>query len=84
MMMIREYTKQVMHSTIAHKLLTDAQPLPKLWPSLANYYTLSMMSYGLEYPFGQSGSAVLAVPSPSSLCTSCVRLMPPRWQCLGS
>ena len=30
---------------------------------------LSMMSYGLEYPFGQLGSAVPAVSPPSSLCT---------------
>lgn len=29
-----------------------------------------MMPYGLEYPFGHLGSAVLAVSTPSSLCTS--------------
>ncbi|KAK4823300.1 hypothetical protein QYF61_000513 [Mycteria americana] len=32
-------------------------------------YMLSMMSYGVEYPFGQLGSAVPAVSPPNSLCT---------------
>ncbi|KAK4829699.1 hypothetical protein QYF61_006074 [Mycteria americana] len=32
-------------------------------------YTLSMTSYGVEYPFGQLGSAVPAVSPPSFLCT---------------
>ncbi|KAK4822228.1 hypothetical protein QYF61_011869, partial [Mycteria americana] len=32
-------------------------------------YILSMMPYGMEYPFGQLGSAVLAVSPPSFLCT---------------
>ena len=30
---------------------------------------LSMTSHGLEYPFGQSGSAVPAVSPPGSPCT---------------
>ena len=31
-------------------------------------YMLNMMSYGLEYPLGQLGSAVPAVSPPNSLC----------------
>ena len=32
-------------------------------------YKLSMTSYGMEQPFGQFGSTILAVPPPSFLCT---------------
>lgn len=37
-MSIYTYTKSVMHSAIAHHLLTDAQPVPEPWlpPYLAN------------------------------------------------
>ena len=41
--------------------------LPSFFPQL---YMLSMMSYGMEYPFGQLGSAVPAVSPPNLLCTS--------------
>ena len=37
-----EYTKHVMHNTIAHHLLTDAQPIPELhcpWPTAPSLYT---------------------------------------------
>jgi len=40
--------------------------LPSFFPLLS---VLSMMSYGMEYPFGLLGSAVLAVSPPSFLCT---------------
>jgi len=43
--------------------------LPPLPPSSPSFTLLSMTSYGMEYPFGQLGSAVPAVPPPSSLCT---------------
>ena len=63
-----------MHSAIAHHPLTDAQPVPEeqLPPpsQLPLVYMLSMMSYGMEYPFGQLGSAVLPVPPSDFLCTS--------------
>jgi len=47
---------------------------PLLWtpaPSLffLPLYMLSTTSYGMEYPCGQSGSAVPAVPPPTFLCT---------------
>jgi len=45
-----------------------------LWKStsscfLPQLYTLSMMLYGIEYPFGQLGSAVVAVSPPNFCCT---------------
>ena len=47
------HTKQVMHITC----WTDAQPLPKMWqlpqPTPQHFSSFSMMSYGMEYPFGQ-------------------------------
>ena len=62
-----------MHNAIAHHPLTNAQPFPKqrlLPPSqLPPVNVLSMMLYVMEYPFGRLGSAVLAVPPPSFLCT---------------
>ena len=69
-----EYTKQVMHNAIAHHLLTDAQSVPEQRstpPSqLPPVYILGMTSYGMEYSFGQFGSAVLAVSPPNFLCPS--------------
>lgn len=48
--------KQMMHSTIAQHLLTDAQPahwavISGTWATPSSY-TLGTMSYGMEYPFG--------------------------------
>ena len=69
-----EYTKQVMHNTVAHHSLTDAQLVPKQRSAPPNQfppvYILGIMSYGMEYSFGQFGSAVLAVSPPSFLCPS--------------
>ena len=69
-----EYTKQVMHNAIAHHSLSNAQLVPKQRsapPSqLLPVYILGMTSYGMEYPFGQFGSAVLAVSPPNFLCPS--------------
>ena len=48
------------------KPITLNYPTAFFFPQL---YALSMKPYGLEYPFGQMGPAVLAVPPPSSLCT---------------
>ena len=47
---------------------------PSLWMSLPSsffpqLYMLSMTSYGMEYPFGQFGSAVLCVSPPNFLGT---------------
>jgi len=69
---IIEYTKQVMHNAIAHHLLTNAQPVPE-WQSsspgpIPPVYMLNMMSYGMECPFRQFGSAVLAALPPGFLC----------------
>ena len=75
-----EYIKQMMHSSIAHHLPTDAQLVPKQRstpPSqLPPVYILGMTSYGMEYPFGQFGSAVLAVSPPRFLC-------PPAYPLVG-
>ena len=69
-----EYTKEVMHYAITHHLPTDAQLVPEQQSTppgqLPPVYTLSMTSYGMEYPFGQFGSAVLAVSLPNFLCPS--------------
>ena len=71
-----EYTKQVMHNAIAHHSLTDAQLVPKQQSTppppgqLPSVYILGMTSHGMEYPFGQFGSAVPAVSPPNSLCPS--------------
>jgi len=44
----------------------QTSPLP---PSSPSFILLSMMSYGMEYPWGQPGSAVLAVSPPSVFCS---------------
>ena len=44
----------------------ECPPLPSSSPA----YVLSVVSYGMEYPFGQLGSAVLAVSPPNSPCPS--------------
>ena len=59
---------------VAHHQLTDAQPVPEQWQPqpaclLPAFLLLSVTSYDMEYPFGQLGSAVPAVPPPSFLCT---------------
>lgn len=59
-----------MHNAIVHHPLTDAQPAPEQQslpprPTPPPVSTLSMMSYGMEYPFGKFGSAALAVSPPS-------------------
>jgi len=41
--------------------------LPSFLPP--QLYMLSVMSYGMEHPFGQLGSAVLPVSPPNFLCT---------------
>lgn len=50
------------HNAVAHHLLTNAQATPDQ-PSVPPgqfppVYILSMMLYGVEYPFGQFGSFV--------------------------
>lgn len=55
-----EYRKQVVHSAIAHpltdvSLVLKQQPLTNFSPG---FYILSIISYGMEYLFGQLGSAV--------------------------
>ena len=63
----------------SHYLPTDAQPVPKQllpghFPTAFSFF--HMMSYGMEYPFGQFRSAVLVLFPPSSSYP----LSPPRWQ----
>jgi len=70
--MLKEYTNQVVQNTSVHYPLTNAQAVLEPWLPPASFnqaYTLSTMSYGAEYPFGQFGSSVLAVSPPSFLCT---------------
>ena len=67
-----------MYDAIAHHQLTDAQPIPEQQPcppASSPQFLFSMTSYGMEYPFGQFGTAVLAVPPPGFLCT---------WHSMGS
>ena len=65
-----EYTKQVMHSTVAHHSLTDAQLVPEQRSApLPGLYTgHDIIWYGI--PLCQFGSAALAVSPPNSLCPS--------------
>ena len=58
-------TKQLIISLYSVTTVPEHAPLSFLFPQL---YTLSMMPYGMEYPFGQLGSAVPAVSPPSFLC----------------
>jgi len=73
-----------MHKAIAHHPLTDAQPVPKhrlLSPDqLPLVYMFSMTSHGTEHPFGQLGSAVLAVSPPRLLCTPSLLLGRAVWE----
>jgi len=64
-----------MHDAICHHLLVDVHP----WVALSSSHSspdcspalllFSMMSYGMDYPFGQFGSAVLTVLPLIVLCT---------------
>ncbi|RMC13776.1 hypothetical protein DUI87_08858 [Hirundo rustica rustica] len=64
---------EVMPSTVAHHALTNAQPVPDEQSAapdpLPSVHTDHEMLHDIEYPFGQFGSAVLAVLPPSFLCT---------------
>jgi len=61
---------------------TDDQLVPKQQPlpaaQLPPVYTMSMLSYGKEYPFGCFGSAVLAVPPAPASCA------PPAFSLAGN
>ena len=63
-----------MHNAIAHHSLTHAQLVPEQRSArpgqLPPVYILGMMIHGMGYPFGQFGSAVLAVSPPNFLCPS--------------
>lgn len=50
--------EQVVHDTVAHHQLTDAQPVSEQWNptcSIAPILLLSMTLYGMDYPFGALG-----------------------------
>ena len=63
----------MMRSAIAHHPLIDSQ-LASKWrfplPPLPPVYIQDVMSHGMAYPFGQFGSAALALSPPSFLCPS--------------
>lgn len=68
--------EQVMHSAIAYHPLTNAQLLSEHWqpPQPTPVVLLfSVMSHGMEYPFGQFGSAVSVLSTPSLLIVRSVR-----------
>ena len=59
-------------SAIAHHPPTNTQLVPQ-WRSPAPtspVYTLDVASHGMEYPFGQFGSAALAPSCANFLCPS--------------
>lgn len=64
-----------MHNANAQHLLADAQSVPKQYHLI---YILNMTLYGMEYPFDQLGSAVLAMSLPSFMCCPPPQL--PRWE----
>ena len=79
------FTKQVMRNSIAHHppydgglWMAGASPQEAGAPAAnsTQYYSLHMMLYGIEYPFGQFSPAVLALSPPSSLCP----LQTPVWE----
>ena len=61
-----------MHKAIAHHPPTNQSSTTAARPSQlpSVLYFFHMMSYGMEYPFGQFRSAILVLPPPSSLCSS--------------
>lgn len=63
-----------MHNTVIHHFLTDAQPIPEQQPTapgqLSSVCMLNMTFHGVEYPFVQFRSSVLAMLPPSFLCIS--------------
>lgn len=61
--------EQVMHNTVAHCSLTSAQPVPKQ-PLRQLSLFIYMTFHGMEFPFGEFGSAVTALLPPSFLCSS--------------
>jgi len=58
-----------MHNAVAHHPMNDSQAIPEQWllppQPTPPAYTLGMTPYGMEYPFGQLGTAVPAVSPPS-------------------
>lgn len=60
--------KQVLHSAIAHHLLTYAQPVPKQWqsPQAIPPLIVLLMSYGMRCPSGQFGSPLMVLFPPNS------------------
>lgn len=66
--------------TVAHHLLTDAQPDPKQYSAapghLTPIYTLGVAFYGMEYPFAQLDQL-------SWLCSLPVSCAPPHRQSMG-
>ena len=63
----------MMRRAIAHHPPTDTQLVPERrfpLPPLPPVYILGMTSHGMEYPFGQFGSAALVVSCANFLCPS--------------
>lgn len=60
--------EKVMHGTIAHHMPTDAQSVPEQQPfsqpTPLNLIVFCMLSYSMEYPFGQFRSTVLIYSPP--------------------
>ena len=50
-----------MHNTAACHLLTDVQPVPRPSQPAPPVHVLSMKFCGMEYPFGQFMSTLLAM-----------------------
>lgn len=73
--------KEAMHDEMAHCPLTNAQPDPEHHADTPCSIPLRLIvqPYSVEYPFGQFGPAVPAVPLPISLCPQL-----PCWQKLQS
>lgn len=70
---IIEYTEQVVHNTIAHHLLTDPGQSSNSgvpWPAFPPVYILDMTSFGIKYPFGLFGSSLCPLPASRALPAS--------------
>lgn len=56
-----KYTKRVMHKASAHQVMPSQSLSSTPWPALPPADILSMMLYGLEYPFAQLRSWTLGL-----------------------
>ena len=75
-----------MHNAVAHtnRPMPSQFPSSSPWPAFPLVNIRSMTSCGMQHPFGQFGSAVLAVSPHSFLCPSPASLLVGQYEKLKS